>query len=279
MNTHRSAKVSVVLALVFCSPLAMAQQKPPPNAGRVTDDIKIDKNPSKNPDGTSKANRGDPSHDRATDSTKQVAPQTTTIAGEKAVNKDEDLDVAVGKTEVTSVEQTDPNRKDVIESRAEARREGEGRRFTAAPLVGYGFNDLGFGIGGRLGYTFDKPIYVGGTFMYHNGDSGVASGPGVTSSGNNFLYPGVEGGYDIGIGPVLVRPYVGAGVLIARTSVTAGGVERTTTDTGFMLYPGVNAHYIIGKTPIFVGGDARVLLPFDGNGVAPTLLGTAGLHL
>lgn len=30
-----------------------------------------------------------------------------------------------------------------------------------------------------------------------------------------------------------------------------------------MLYPGLNAHYIIGRTPIFVGGDTRVLLPFE----------------
>jgi len=287
---------TTILAFALTSSLALAQQKggaKNPNGGKadtkvqqhndgesaitdVTDDLKIDKNPGKRPDGRSKENRGDPSHDRETDSSKQVPAQTTTVAGQKAVNKDEDLDVAVGQAATTAA---DPNRRDVIESSAEARREGEGRRVTAAPLVGYGFNDLGFGIGGRVGYTFDKPVYLGATFMYHAGKDGVVEAPGVTSSSSTFMYPGVEAGYDIGIGPVLLRPYAGAGLLIGRISQTVTGNEDTRTESAFMVYPGLNAHYIIGRTPIFVGGDTRLLLPFENQSPSLSLLGTAGLHL
>lgn len=217
----------------------------------------------------------DPS--RATDSKKQVAPQTTTIAGQKAVNKDEDLDVAIGKAETTSAQ---PGTRDVIESRAEARREGEGRRITAAPLAGYGGAGLGVGVGARAGYTFDIPVYVGATFMYHAGKDGQDTRAGVTDSSNAFYYPGAEVGYDIGLGPVLVRPYVGAGVLLGRFSTTTtNGIESTNTEKALMVYPGVTAHYIIGRSPVFVGADARVLLPFENQAAAPSLFGTAGLHL
>jgi hypothetical protein len=290
----RYVAITTILAFGLTPSLALAQQKggdkdprgkadtkQEPRDGEkaitdVTDDIKIDKNPSKRSDGRSKENRGDPSSDRPTDSSKQVPPQTTSVAGQKAVNKDEDLDMAVGQTATTAAE---PGRRDVIESSAEARREGEGRRVTAAPLVGYGFNDLGFGVGGRVGYTFDTPVYLGATFMYHAGKDGIVEAPGVVASSSSFMYPGIEAGYDIGIGPVLIRPYAGAGLLIGRISQTVGGNESTRTESAAMVYPGVNAHYIIGRTPIFVGGDTRLLLPFANQGPALTLLGTAGLHL
>jgi hypothetical protein len=250
----RYLAITTILAFALTPSLALAQQK----AG--------DKDPKRKPDTSVER----------TDSSKQVPPQTTSVAGQKAVNKDEDLDLAVGRTATTAAE---PGRRDVIESSAEARREGEGRRVTAAPLVGYGFNDLGFGIGGRVGYTFPTPLYLGATFMYHAGKDGIVEAPGVVASSSSFMYPGIEAGYDIGIGPVLVRPYAGAGLLIGRISQTVAGNESTRTETAFMVYPGVNVHYIIGQTPIFVGGDTRLLLPFENQGPSLTLLGTAGLHL
>jgi hypothetical protein len=225
-----------------------------------------------------KGNSSEPSGDRQTDSNRQVRTKTTTVAGEKATNKDEDLDMAIGKTETTAAA-PDPGRRDVIESSAERVREGEGRRVTAAPLVGYGFNDLGLGVGARAGYTFDKPIYLGATFMYHGGANDTVRRAGVTDSSTSYLYPGIEAGYDIGIGPVLIRPYAGAAVLFGRVNTTQNGQSETTTERAVMVYPGATVSYILPKTPVFVGGDTRVLLPFANQGPSLTLLGTAGLHL
>ena len=176
-----------------------------------------------------------------------------------AENKDGDADVAVSTTRTTSAAEERTGR-DVIESRAEDRREVEGRRFTFAPMVGYGTSDLGAGIGARLGYTFETPVYLGGNFMYHTGENGVRSA----------YYPGAELGYDVGAGPVLLRPYAGLGAFFRNT---------TSRDTAApMIYPGLTVHYLIAKTPLFVGGDARVLVPFEGS-AAFALAATTGLDL
>jgi hypothetical protein len=272
MIIHRTVTASVVTALTLIAPFAVAQTK----ATKADDSSaqKADKTGTKT--GEQTGNSSTPSRNRDTDSDRRVKTQTTTVAGQKATNEDEDLDMRVGKTETTAA---DPNRRDVIESRAEARREGEGRRVTIAPLAGYGFNGLGAGAGVRAGYTFDTPVYVGGSFMYHTGENNIVNQPGVTDSNSSYLYPGVEVGYDIGIGPVLVRPYVGTGLLVGRMSTVVNNNSNTNTESALMFYPGATAHYIIGKSPVFVGGDTRVLLPLENQGPSLTLLGTAGLHL
>ena len=305
MTIRNTVVASVFVTITLTSPLALAQQadanaterarvaaekkKPQTKADRKVDkttDSKAETNAQgssaqKSDDtglqvGRQTGNSDEPSRDRPTDSMKQVPTTTTTVAGQKATNHDQDLDMSVGKAELTSAE---PGRRDVIESRAEARREGEGRRVTVAPLLGYGFNDLGVGVGARAGYTFDIPVYVGGTFMYHTGTDKLVDRPGVTESSSSFLYPALEVGYDIGIGPVLLRPYAGAGVLFGRMSTTTNGVSATDTERAFMLYPGATASYLIGRSPVFVGGDTRVLLPLENQGISLTLLATAGLHL
>ncbi len=183
----------------------------------------------------------------------------TTNTKTKVDNKDRDADVAVSTTRTTSAVHDPRDRRDVVESRAEERREVEGRHFTLAPMVGYGSNDLGVGFGARVGYTFATPVYLGGNFMYHAGESGI----------RNAYYPSAELGYDIGAGPVLFRPYVGGGALFRNT---------TTRDTSTgLLYPGLTVHYLIARSPAFVGGDARVLVPFEGS-AALAVNATTGLN-
>jgi hypothetical protein len=295
MGIHRTVTASAFLALLLSSSLALAQDRPAKQDDASTEhkqgakrDKKSgaaktdDKSDKKQESGAKSDTRASDTRtdEKTTDSDHALKqPESTTIAGEKAVNKDEDLDMAVGKTVTTAA--APPGTRDVIESRAEERREGEGRRVTVAPLAGYGFNGLGFGAGVRGGYTFDYPIYVGGTFMYHAGsEDNPVSGPGIVASNSRLFYPGIEAGYDVGIGPVLVRPYVGTGILFGRLSTTdINGVGTSQTETALMFYPGVNAHYIIARSPVFVGGDARVLLPLQNQGVSLNLLATAGLHL
>lgn len=185
-------------------------------------------------------------------------------------NKDDDRDRAVSTTRTTSFTPTtssanDPTRRDVVESRAEERRDVEGKNVTLAPMLGYGTNGLGLGVGARLGYTFRTPVYIGANYMYHAG----------TNEGTIYThYPSGELGYDIGVGPVLFRPYGGVGALFGARRLGDG--TRDTLNTG-VVYPGLTAHYLIPKSPAFVGADGRVLIPFEGS-AAVGISGTAGLN-
>jgi hypothetical protein len=171
----------------------------------------------------------------------------------------------VSTTRTTSAT-TDPEypyyRRDVVESRADYRRRIEGKHWTLAPMVGYGSNGLGVGVGGRLGYTFATPIYIGGNFVYHAGAD--------TTPRIHAYYPSAEFGYDFGVDTVLLRPYGGVGVLFR-------GGDVPTTNTG-LVYPGFTFHWLIPRSPAFLGADARVLLPFDG-GAALAVMGTVGANL
>lgn len=182
----------------------------------------------------------------------------------KVENKDSDSDMSVStsKTETPSTTTTTAAnydaRRDVVESRAEQRREERGDRWTAAPQVGAATNGYGFGAGLRAGYTFRTPVYVGGNFMYHSGNN---------QNDDHAYYPSLEVGYDIGVGPVLFRPYAGAGYLV-----------RDNAENAALLYPGLTLAYLIPETPVFVGADGRVLVPLAGDGRAVSLAATAGVN-
>jgi hypothetical protein len=184
----------------------------------------------------------------------------------KVENKDHDADTSVTTSKSTPTSTTTTtaanydSRRDVVESRAEDRREVRGDRWTVAPQVGAATGGYGFGVGARVGYTFHTPIYVGGNFMYHT--SGDVPGS------ERAFYPSAEVGYDIGMGPVLFRPYVGAGALMRDAASTSG-----------LVYPGATIAYLIKDTPAFVGADGRVLLPTaDNANNAIAISGTAGVN-
>jgi len=134
---------------------------------------------------------------------------------------------------------------------------------SAGVLLGYGFKDyvdLGFGV--RGGYTLPMNLYLGGTFIYHLGKSDNING--VDISGH-IMYFGVEGGYDIEAGPVIVRPYLGLGDVIASVDVPqvcapfVGCVGGGSESSGhFGVWPGATVLYPMDN--FFVGGDARFVI-------------------
>lgn len=265
MNFSRT--ILLTLPLLLSSSLALADEACPPGASTTTGAKKKTETTKKSE--TTKTKK-QPS--------KGAAGTSVTVGGTKTTveNKDNDLDMSVSQTKTTSAEQPP---KDVAESRAEEVREGQGKRWSVAPLLGYGTGRLNFGMGARAGYTFETPIYVGATFMYHFGDDGFATGQGVSESSRSFYYPAAEVGYDVGIGPLLVRPYAGAGILFNRTSITTNGFSDSVTNSELMIYPGVTAQYILPKTPVFVGGDVRAVLPLEGEAASFSLFATAGLKM
>lgn len=274
MNLRRTLIFS--LPLLLSSSLAMAQQQP----ATSTDDTHEHAQQQQQQHTKKKTTDAKQPEQKKQKEGQGTGNETksTTILGKKVENKDKDLDVSVGQTKTTSAEQPPP--RDVIESRAEEVHEVQGKRWSAAPLLGYGTADLKFGVGARAGYTFDSRVYVGGTFLYHFGNSNVeTTGLGVTDTNRTFYYPAGEAGYDIGVGPVLVRPYGGVGVIFAHTSVTTNGIEASATDKQLMIFPGITAQYIFPRSPVFVGADTRVLIPLEGESASFNVFATAGVSM
>jgi hypothetical protein len=182
---------------------------------------------------------------------------------------------AVGTTQTTAAE--------VAEPKMVAAPSPVGERWSMEPLIGYGTNDFNFGVGGRAGYTFRTPVYVGGTLMWHAGDTNnILTGNGVGEAKRNFYYPGVEVGYDIGFGregSVMVRPYGGAAILFERDRVSANYISVANTTTQFMIYPALTARYQLPRAPVFVGADTRLLIPVDHGGVSYQAFFVAGLSV
>jgi hypothetical protein len=135
-------------------------------------------------------------------------------------------------------------------------------------LLGYGFEDgINLGLGVRGGYTLPMNVYVGGTFVYHLGKSEETPFGDVSV---NVYYVGVEGGYDIAVDPVVIRPYLGLGPAIAVGSIG----DESESETKFGAWPGATLIYPIGSA--FVGGDARFLIVDDFN--AFSVFATGGIQ-
>jgi hypothetical protein len=146
-------------------------------------------------------------------------------------------------------------------------------RISVAAIAGVGINETkikdeagnetkegvgtqGVGIGLRGGYTLPMKVYVGAAFVYHLGGSKDADQVKYTGS---TLYLGPEVGYDLELGPLVVRPYVGLGYGSVKAKAEAGGTTLLDrSEGGFALWPGLMARYPIDA--FFVGADARYAL-------------------
>jgi hypothetical protein len=131
--------------------------------------------------------------------------------------------------------------------------------WSAAVLLGYGFDGAEhLGLGVRGGYTLPMHVYLGVTFVYHLGSSTA----GVSTS---LPYPGLEGGYELEAGPLVVRPYVGFGPVLARVSLPTTQVDGvaegggTTVTTLFGVWAGGLA-VVPFADRFFAGGDLRLVV-------------------
>jgi hypothetical protein len=125
-------------------------------------------------------------------------------------------------------------------------------RVGAATSPGWVANPFALGFGARAGASFHG-FYGGITAMYYLGGS-------FGASGFHTVLIGLEGGYTLKVGPVLLRPQVGVGD--GSFSQTASdGVNNPPISTlvgNVYLEPGVVVMIPIGS--FFVGADANALI-------------------
>ncbi|MBK7397710.1 MAG: hypothetical protein IPJ34_15790 [Myxococcales bacterium] len=113
-------------------------------------------------------------------------------------------------------------------------------------------NPYGLGLGVRGGINL-MGLYGGATFVYHLGGSVDVLGQSVKT---NVMYYGLEGGYEIGLGPIAVRPYVGLGNMSVKASV------GSSSDSQSSLYVAPGIVGLVTVAGFFVGADVRYMYPF-----------------
>ena len=162
-----------------------------------------------------------------------------------------------------------------VDEKEAAAAEAATRPFSVAPLLGISGGGLGLGVGVRAGYTLPSRVYLGVGFMYQNGTSLDLYG---YSTSTSAFYPSAEGGYDIRLGRLAIRPYGGLAAIFSSFTTSAFGQDATLHHTSGAIYPGCAVTYDIPRSSFFVGGDARLLVAFDGGGAHFGAYGSAGMR-
>jgi hypothetical protein len=106
----------------------------------------------------------------------------------------------------------------------------------------------GAGIGLRAGVTLPASLYLGGSFDYFFGES-IDTPLGDVSF--SVLQLMAHAGYDLGLGPLTVRPGLGLGLASLSGDTPVGD----NSESDFVASPGVEA--IIGLGLLSVGAEAR----------------------
>lgn len=116
-----------------------------------------------------------------------------------------------------------------------------------------------YGGGGGLsaGVTLPvMPIYLGARALWFVGDSGTLStGAASLVLDSHYVLYGIDLGYDLILGPIVLRPGLGIGSAILDNSGAAVGLSVTASDSSLYLAPGVGLIVKLGL--LYVGGELR----------------------
>lgn len=104
-------------------------------------------------------------------------------------------------------------------------------------------NAYGPGLGLRLGVTLPGSLYLGGSFDYFFGESETRLNQDVSAS---LLQLMGRVGYDLGLGPLTLRPQLGFGY--AQSDGEIGSIESSNSD--FVLAPGLEFTFGLGLLSI-----------------------------
>jgi hypothetical protein len=132
-------------------------------------------------------------------------------------------------------------------------------------------NPYAAGLGLRLGVTLPVSIYLGGSFDYFFGESENAGLD--TEISNSILQLMARAGYDIGVGPVTLRPELGFGLSSAKTSV--GDVDNS--ESKYALAPGAEVAFSLGLLSLSAEASYDVVLAGNANSSPNALVLGVGL--
>jgi opacity protein-like surface antigen len=134
---------------------------------------------------------------------------------------------------------------------------GSARGLYGSPSDDLGLNPYGGGIGLRLGVTLPASLYLGGSFDYFFGESETNAAE--LEQSTSVLQVMARAGYDVGIGPVTLRPQLGLG--LARSHADFGDISASESD--FALAPG--AEFIFGLGVLSLSAEANYNVIFAGD--------------
>jgi hypothetical protein len=124
------------------------------------------------------------------------------------------------------------------------------------------FNPWGTGLGIEGGYTLPiLNVYLGGNAEYFFGAKSDVKSSVLSGSVDGHIFQlSAEGGYDIGLGPLLVlRPKLGIGFASPHVEVCTPDCDKR-NDTNFLLAPG--AKLLLFTSHFSLSADVRYALLF-----------------
>ncbi|MEO8180187.1 MAG: outer membrane beta-barrel protein [Deltaproteobacteria bacterium] len=133
---------------------------------------------------------------------------------------------------------------------------GSARGLYGSPTDDLRINPYGAGLGLRLGVTLPAALYLGGSFAYFFGESEQAV-LGLEQS-RSVLQVMAHVGYDLGFGPVTLRPQLGLGLAQAHSEVG----DLSDSESDFALAPG--AEFIFGFGLLSISAEAGYDVVFAG---------------
>jgi hypothetical protein len=146
-----------------------------------------------------------------------------------------------------------------------------------APELGNGdtMNGFGLGFGVRGGYNIDA-IYLGARFVFFLGDSIDEMG---AEASFNVMTIGIEGGYDIDLGGIILRPELGLGLAILSQEITVAGFTVDGSAEDIYIAPGAAVLGCISDS-IFIGGDIQfpIILADPDAVIGLTIMANGGMR-
>ena len=135
---------------------------------------------------------------------------------------------------------------------------------------------MGPAVGLRAGVTIPlTSLYVGGLFLYHSGediDVERAAGTQATLTSSSYMLGG-EVGYELGLGPLVLRPSLGIGYHNASIEELLEDGDQNSV----YLSPGINAMVVLG---LMVGAELRYNAIINDNiKDSVSILGTIGVGI
>ncbi|MEY4548820.1 MAG: hypothetical protein RL685_5015 [Pseudomonadota bacterium] len=141
---------------------------------------------------------------------------------------------------------------------------GSARGLYGSPTGDGDLNYYGPGLGLRLGVTVPGSLYLGGAFDYFFGESDTVLNQDVSAS---LLQLMGRVGYDLGLGPLTLRPQLGFGY--AQSDSELGPIESSTSN--FVIAPGLEFTFGLGL--LSIGAEASYNKVFADDEIDAIVLG------